>query len=141
MRSLLRNTTIAGFAVGMALAVTPALATNHPVTVGGAGNTFSPQFLTINAGDTVTFSYAGGAAPHNAASDPGAVTQFRCATGCDGAGGNGNATGAAWSSTVTFPTPGSVGYHCEIHGAPGIGMFGTITVSPTPVELQSFDVD
>jgi plastocyanin len=41
---------------------------------------------------------------------------------------------------VAFPDPGTAGYHCEIHGAPGAGMFGTINVT-TPVDLQSFSID
>ena len=52
----------------------------------------------------------------------------------------GHRSAAAWSATVAFPTPGTIGYFCEVHGAPGQGMFGTINVT-IPVELQSFDVD
>jgi len=37
-----------------------------------------------------------------------------------------------WSSTVTLASPGTLGYHCELHGAPGQGMFGTITVQAAP---------
>jgi plastocyanin len=141
MRSTPLKTLTACVVATLALASASAWAVDHPVTVGGSGNNFSPADLSIAAGDTVTFSYAGGAAPHNVVSDPGAVTQFRCANGCDGAGGNGDATSAAWSSTITFPTAGTIGYFCEIHGGPGgSGMSGTITVT-IPVELQSFDVD
>ncbi|MGH8172373.1 MAG: cupredoxin domain-containing protein [Rhodanobacteraceae bacterium] len=122
----------------MGLASASAFAADHPVSVGGGGLTFSPAVLNISAGDTVTFTNAGGF--HNAVSDPGAVTSFRCANGCDGAGGNGDPSSTAWSATVTFPTPGSVGYFCEIHGAPGQGMSGTINVT-IPVELQTFEVD
>ena len=57
---------------------------------------------------------------------------FRCANGCDGAGGNGNLSGAAWSATVAFPTAGTIRYFCEAHGAPGgVGMSGVITVDRT----------
>ena len=56
----------------------------------------------------------------------GAVTAFRCADGCDGDGGNGDASSDPWTATVAFPTAGSVPYECEIHG--GQGMQGTITV-------------
>jgi plastocyanin len=126
--------TLAGFSVG-------AQAANHAVTVGGSGNSFSPATLSIAAGDTVTFTYAGGVAPHNVRSDPTAVTQFRCAAGCDGAGGSGDPTATGWTSTITFPDAGAVPYYCEIHGGPGgVGMAGTITVT-TPVDLQSFDVN
>jgi plastocyanin len=105
----------------------PAFAANHDVSVGGAaGFAFSPSTLTITAGDTVTFTNAGGL--HNVVSDVDAVTAFRCAAGCDATGGNGNASSAAWSAVVTFPTAGSAPYHCEIHA--GSGMTGTITINP-----------
>lgn len=132
-----------GIAVLLGLASASTFAANHTVTVGPAGDafSFSPANITIAAGDTVTWTYAGGGAPHNVVSDPGSVTSFRCANGCDGAGGNGNASSSAWTATVTFPTAGTIGYFCEIHGAAGgQGMAGTVTVT-VPVTLQSFDVD
>ena len=142
MRSSSCKTITIGIAATLGLFSASAYAADHPVTVGGGGGfTFAPSSLSISAGDTVTFSYAGGAAPHNVRSDPSAVTQFRCAQGCDGQGGSGAPTAAAWTATVTFPTAGSVPFYCEIHGAPGgIGMAGTITVT-VPVDLQSFEVD
>ena len=95
------------------------------VIVGGQGLTFSPQTLDIDVGDTVTFLNFGGV--HNVVADDGS---FRCAHGCDndGHGGNGSATGQLWSVSVDFPVPGKVGYFCEVHGAPGDGMYGTINV-------------
>ena len=123
----------------LGLAAAPAWATNWNVNVGDPnGLTFSPATLNISAGDTVTFVNGGGF--HNAASDPGAVTSFRCANGCDASGGNGAPSSTLWNAVVTFPTPGTIGYHCELHGAPGQGMFGTINVT-IPVQLQSFEID
>lgn len=87
--------------------------------------TFSPRTLTINAGDTVVFKNKGGT--HNVTADDGS---FRCAQGCADTGGTGNVSGALWSFTRTFNTPGTVRYYCEAHGAPGgIGMAGSITVN------------
>jgi len=100
-------------------------AANWTVNVGGAQLVFSPATLTIVAGDTVTFTNQGGF--HNVAADDGA---FRCAQNCSGSGGDPDST--LWSSTITLASPGTVGYHCEIHGAAGQGMFGTITVAPAP---------
>ena len=142
MRFATGKTTALGIVTALGLASASAFAANHSVTVGaGGGLTFSPSTLSIAAGDTVTFSYAGGTAPHNVRSDPTAVTQFRCANGCDGAGGNGTPSASAWTATITFPTPGSVPFYCEIHGGPGgAGMSGTLTVT-TPVDIQSFEVD
>lgn len=110
-------------------------AANHDVAVGGAGLVFTPSTLTINAGDTVTFTNAGGF--HNVASDPGAVTQFHCSTAC-GDSPVGDPSGAAWVQVITFPTPGTADYHCDAHA--GSGMVGTITVN-VPVDLQSFSID
>ena len=95
------------------------------VNAGGSTVTFAPQTVTIDPGDTVTFVNRGGT--HNAVADDGS---FRCARGCDGdgKGGNGNASNANWTASVTFSNPGTIGYFCEPHGAPGQGMFGTIVV-------------
>ena len=100
------------------------------VDAGGSGIAFVPQVLMIEAGDRVTFINRGGY--HNVVADDGA---FRCAHGCDGdgMGGDGNASSDFWIATVTFPAPGTYGYFCEPHGAPGSGMFGTIIVAaPLP---------
>lgn len=112
-----------------AFAALPVFAADHTVTAHTGPFRFDPPALTIDAGDTVTFVNGGGF--HNVASDSGAVTAFRCANGCDGSGGNGNASSSAWTATVVFPTAGSAPFHCEIHGADGGGgMAGTITVRP-----------
>lgn len=100
------------------------------VQSGGASVAFSPQFLTINAGDSVTFVNLGG--NHNVVADDGS---FRCAHGCDndGHGGNGHSSSDLWIATVQFSQPGTVGYFCEPHGAPGTGMYGSIEVlAPKP---------
>ncbi|HEY0661319.1 MAG TPA: FG-GAP-like repeat-containing protein [Lysobacter sp.] len=125
--------------VVLVLALLPATASaaNHVVTA-QSNFTFSPNNLTIDAGDTVTFQNGGGF--HNVTSDPGSVTTFRCANGCDGAGGNGNLSGASWSATVSFPTAGTIGYFCEAHGSPGgVGMAGTITVVASAANLSVSD--
>ncbi len=119
---------LARFRLFMALAAIalagPCLAESFTVTANST-LTFSPQHLTIHAGDTVTFANQGGL--HNVAADDGS---FRCAEGCDGTGGDGSPSSTAWSFTMQFGQAGTVGYHCEVHGAPGSGMFGTIDVLP-----------
>jgi len=111
-----------------AAATAPVYAANQSVTVGANNSlTFSPVPVTINAGESVTFTYAGGTMPHNVVADDGS---FRCAKGCDGSGGNGNATSSAFAFTRQFNTPGTFNYYCEIHGAPGgIGMAGKVIVN------------
>jgi plastocyanin len=122
-------------AVLLLLAAPSAWAIDHRVDVGGSydsggytypQNGFVPRAVTVDVGDTVTFVNAGGT--HNVDADD--ETTFRCANGCDGAGGNGDPSGAAWSSTVAI-TPAmaghTIGYHCDVHGS--MGMTGTITVN------------
>ena len=88
---------------------------------------FNPAQMTINVGDTVTFTNQGGAA-HNVHADD---NSFRCAKGCDGdgAGGNGTPSAALWSASVKFTKPGIVNYHCDTHV--GMGMSGSIIVNAT----------
>jgi len=126
-------------AVVLLLAASNAAAMQWFVQSGGASVGFAPQFLTIQPGDSVTFVNIGG--NHNVVADDGS---FRCAHGCDGdgQGGSGNATSDLWFATVTFPTPGTIGYFCEPHGAPGSGMYGTIIVAPRePAPIREVPAD
>ena len=98
--------------------------TNHDVTVGGVGNVFTPPELTINVGDTVTWTNAGGF--HNVVSD--AVDENG-----DPIFSSGPASIDAWTYQFTFNTPGSYSYVCQPHAT--IGMTGTITVVETPTAV------
>lgn len=89
-----------------------------------SNNTFVPSNLTIQVGDSVRFVNQGSGL-HNVIEDGGA---FRCAEGCDGQGGDGDPSSADWSFTLTFPTAGTIGYYCDVHGSPGVGMIGKIQV-------------
>ena len=115
--------------VVMIFAVSDAWASNWFVEVGGSQLAFSPAALNISPGDTVTFMNLGGL--HNVVADDGS---FRCAHGCDGdgTGGNGSPNSMIWFATVDFPNSGSFGYFCEVHGSPGVGMYGTIHVLAAP---------
>ncbi|HEY6986464.1 MAG TPA: plastocyanin/azurin family copper-binding protein [Rhodanobacteraceae bacterium] len=119
----------------LALFAVSASAGNH-VVIARPNLTFDPLTLTINVGDTVTFENDPDTPGfHNAHSDTDSVTTFRCANGCDGdgMGGDGDPSGNTWTATVMFPTAGTAGFHCEIHGFDGGGMHGTITVvGPEP---------
>lgn len=123
--------------VVLALAAVPVFAADHVVVVGGAaGLVFTPSQLTINAGDTVTFTNAGG--HHNVTSDIASVTAFHCSDAC-GDSPIGDPSSTAWSATVTFPTAGSAPYHCQQHGSDGSGMAGTITIVDDVVFVDGFD--
>ena len=80
----------------------------------GPGNVFSPQFPVVSVGDTVRWTLIGGA--HNVNSDTGL---FRSGD-----------VSSSWPAPfdIVLDSPGIFGYHCEAHGAPVTGMFGTITV-------------
>ncbi|MCG8460757.1 MAG: plastocyanin/azurin family copper-binding protein, partial [Holophagales bacterium] len=118
--------------VALAFLAAPAQAAEHTVQA-LPNNTFSPADLTIQVGDTVTWVNGGGF--HNVAATDGS---FRCAEGCDGQGGNGNPSAAAWSFSLTFDTAGTIDYVCEVHAA--IGMTGSVTVEggppPEPGDLR-----
>ncbi len=100
-------------AVAMTLASTsPASAATVHIAV-GPGNSFSPKTPTINVNDTVTWTLAGGS--HNVNADGGL---FRSGE-----------VSSSWSPySFKFTSPGTFGYHCELHGSPGSAMFGTISV-------------
>ncbi|MEO8504149.1 MAG: Calx-beta domain-containing protein [Acidobacteriota bacterium] len=111
-----------------------ASATNFTITA-QSSRTFFPPTLTIQVGDTVTFKNVGGGF-HNVAADD---SSFRCSETCNGSGGD--PSSANWSFDRTFTSVGGVGFHCEVHGLPGSGMHGTITVTgstppPPPGSLQ-----
>jgi len=93
------------------VAALPLRAATHNVTV-GPDTAFHPPTLTIAVGDTVTWTNAGGT--HDVRADDNSFST--------------PASGAAWTFSHTFTAAGTAGYHCTIHGAPSIGMFGTITV-------------
>lgn len=100
------------------LAALPAGAVDHQVSV--QNFVFVPDTLTIQVGDTVTWTNDGGLHNVNA---PGF---FRCANGCDGEGGDGNPSLEPWSFTRTFDEAAVIDYACEVHV--GVGMIGQLTV-------------
>ena len=110
-------------------------AEDHAVSV--VDNRFEPQNLTIAPGDTVTWTNEGSNA-HNVNADDGS---FRCAEGCDSSGGDGSPSSSAWSFSLTFDEPGEIGYHCDLHGAPGGGMFGTLTVESSSDDTDTMPIN
>ena len=110
-------------ALALAFALAPAVqATTYNVSA-TASLTFVPSNLTINVGDSVTWTNS---SPynHNVAADDGS---FRCANGCDGHGGNGDPA-MNWTFTLTFNQAGTINYHCEVHGGAPYYMMGAIVV-------------
>ena len=80
-------------------------------------STFSPVTRTVTHGTTVQW-VNGDNITHTVTSDPGSGETYDQTVA-----GGGN-------FSFTFNTPGTYTYHCQIHGAPGVRMHGTITVNP-----------
>ncbi len=127
--ALLMALTLAG------LTVRAAAATTFHVAVGPNGTiSYSPNQVTIQVGDTVTWSNSSGI-PHNVTADDGS---FQCANGCNDTGGDPTPSGS-WTASRTFTAAGVVHYHCQVHG---FEMTGTVTVQgqapppPSPGALK-----
>jgi len=78
---------------------------------------FSPLNRTVIHGTTVQW-VNGDSFDHTVTSDPGSGETYDQTV----VGGG--------TFSFTFNTAGTYTYHCQIHGAPGTGMHGTITVNP-----------
>jgi plastocyanin len=74
---------------------------------------FTPSTVTIRPGDTVVWRRTGGF--HNVYADDGSF---------------GNQPNDSWTEfSHIFRAPGTVGYYCQVHGAPGgVGMAGMVIV-------------
>ncbi len=94
-------------------------ATVHNIAT--AGLTFSPNSLTITAGDTVVWTNTGGS--HNVngtqATFPNNPASF------------GNSVGSGWTYQFQFTIPGTYDFRCDPHFS--LGMTGQITVNPAPM--------
>ena len=113
--------------IALIIAVLIALGSWHAVAGPSASTTaavnvsdfqFSPDTLTIAAGDTVTWTLVGGF--HSVVADDGSF--------------NSGQPGTGFPFSHTFAAPGTYRYYCAVHGGPnGVGMSGVITVtSPQP---------
>jgi plastocyanin len=99
----------------LALAAAPSLAADQTVRA-TSSSTFSPATVTVNVGDTVTFTNDGGF--HNVKFEDGKFEEP-------------SSPAFNWSSNPkrAFSEAGTFRYFCEQHGAPGgSGMAGTVVV-------------
>ena len=92
---------------------------SYTVNTGGPTDIFSPNVLTVNVGDTVTWVNIGGF--HNV---DGTLSTFP--SNPEGFG-NGSATSNAWSFTHIFTISGIYNYNCTPHAS--MGMTGIVNVS------------
>lgn len=104
------------------LGPSPARAANAPLDV--TDNEFRPASARIVAGDTAVWTHRG-ANPHSITADDGS---FDSHPNCQTPGLVGCMAGGQQYQR-TFSQPGTVRYHCKIHGSPGgVGMSGVIEV-------------
>jgi plastocyanin len=115
MHFMSQRACIALLTLGAGLAAAGAHAATTVVSLTVA-NSFSPQTVTVRIGDTVTWINPD-AAIHNVFSDDGGATFT-----------SGPPVAGPWTFSFTFTAAGTIGYHCQTHGAPGVGMFGTVIV-------------
>src|SRR5260370_40678126 len=104
-----------GSALGCALALglAPAAQAATFKVQATAQLTFVPQNLTINAGDSVTWTNSS-TMTHNVYALDGS---FRCANGCDRDGHGGDRNPAPPSTfTPAFNQAGPLGHECPVHG-------------------------
>jgi plastocyanin len=103
----------------------------------GTGNAWLPSAVTVKAGETVTWRFAGTAVAHNVKSD-----------GTNWAFANAIAVGGP-DAQYTFTAPGTYSFVCQLHPGP---MKGTVTVTdeagtppppppPPPLSEQPFPND
>jgi len=94
---------------------------------------FSPANVSINVGDTVTWSKPNTAFSHNVESCDGVSDPAACGGGvaADGLFRSGAATTASFTFSHTFGAPGGNPYFCVIHSF--AGMTGRVDVAGGPV--------
>lgn len=87
------------------------------ITILVGDNYYSPLNATARVGDVVKWQYVTGSSmSHPTSSDTKAWSTFVI-----------NSATPTYSMTVG--TAGYFPYHCDLHGAPGLGMYGTLTVN------------
>ncbi len=107
-------------AFGMMVSIIPnaRAATNHEI--GMYDYYFSPKFITIAPGDTVTWHNFSPYTTHTATSNTSAWPEKTVTTG-------------STSSPITLTTPGNYTYICSIHFPLGFNMWGAIVVESSTV--------
>ncbi|TMK57559.1 MAG: hypothetical protein E6G60_16755 [Actinobacteria bacterium] len=99
-----------------------------------AGAQFTPKTVSVARGTIIHF-INDDTIQHSATSDDSGTTfdsSPSCSFGNLGAclpSGGGPSSVFVWTTPTTGTFPRAVGYHCRLHGAPGQGMFGTITIT------------
>lgn len=97
----------------------PPSATIQVLGPGGGMNRFNPTQVTIQAGETVLWTWPNGSVLHNV--EPDADEPVR----------SGGLVSGPTEYSFTFTTAGTYAFYCANHGGPGgVGMSGTVVVQP-----------
>ncbi len=105
----------------LTFALTPAQATDAGVSMVDAH--FQPPEVRVSVGGTVVWTNEDSMV-HDVTADDGS---FDSSPACEAATGTGClAPGDTFAHT--FPQAGRFTYHCQLHGSPGQGMTGVVTV-------------
>ena len=108
-----RSAALAAFAMVclgiLAFAARDAQAANASVSI--ANFAFAPASVSVNVGDTVTWTNNDAGVPHTATADGGAFNSGTLSSG--------------GTFAFTFTAPGTFAYHCNIHSS----MKGTVRVT------------
>lgn len=90
-------------------------------TVNVVNFAFQPANVTLKQGGTVTFLWGPASGPHTVTPVTNAIPISP---------GDPATQSAPFTFDQIFATTGTFNYYCRVHGAPGSGMAGTITVVP-----------
>ncbi|MFZ9777662.1 MAG: plastocyanin/azurin family copper-binding protein, partial [Schleiferiaceae bacterium] len=109
-----------------------AAATNHQIQVGS--NFFSPAYVSVSPGDTVTWTQVSGS--HNV---NGSLATFPT----NPAGfSSGAVAGGTWTYSFVFTTPGVYSYQCDPHAAMGmVGKVNVVTLTPGAIAFTGITSD
>jgi plastocyanin len=113
---------VAGLVTAALVAGFPASAADTTIAAMSAGYSWNPKNVTIQVGDTVTWT-TDGVLPHNVCVQKPGTT----GTTCDEfRNGDPRTSWSSYTNSHTFTTPGTYNFYCETHKS--FGMVGTITV-------------
>jgi plastocyanin len=119
MRLRVATALVAGFAIAIAIAGFPAVASD--ATIAAGTQSWGPNHATITAGESVKWTNAGGF--HNVCVQKPGTTGDSCDEFT-----NGTPSDAWTEATHQFTTAGTYEFFCAAHKS--LGMTGTITVNP-----------
>ena len=119
------------------LSFTTSAQTTHTVEV-GPGMTYTPDVLTIEEGDIVSWVSLGGT--HDVNFDINSQTGQSFGNPDEIASASLPVQGAGEMGSITFDNAGTYNYDCSVYGHASMGMVGSIIVEETAAQSLSVDV-